>query len=181
MTTSSKLIILLLKILAWIIFIGLCVEAGTVIVSIFYAWLSPEKIAILWKPIDLAALHRFDSGYYFVQVLLISIVAVLKAVMFYLIIKILTNKSLQLSQPFNIIIQRFIISISWLALGIGLFSAWAVKTAEWLAQKGVAMPSTDNMNIEGADVWLFMTVILFVIVQVFKKGIEIQTENELTV
>jgi hypothetical protein len=30
-------------------------------------------------------------------------------------------------------------------------------------------------------VWLFMSVTLFVIAQIFKRGIEIQTENELTV
>jgi hypothetical protein len=33
----------------------------------------------------------------------------------------------------------------------------------------------------GADVWLFMGVTLFVIAQIFRRGIEIQTENELTV
>ena len=36
-------------------------------------------------------------------------------------------------------------------------------------------------NGEGADVWLFMGVILIIFAMIFKKGIEIQSENDLTV
>lgn len=43
------------------------------------------------------------------------------------------------------------------------------------------MPTLEQMNVGGADVWFFMTVILFVIGHIFKRGIEIQSENELTV
>jgi len=45
----------------------------------------------------------------------------------------------------------------------------------------VKMPDTQHLRLGGADVWLFMSVTLFVIAQIFKRGIEIQTENELTV
>jgi hypothetical protein len=43
------------------------------------------------------------------------------------------------------------------------------------------MPDIENMRLGGADVWLFMGVTLFVIAQIFKRGIEIQTENDLTI
>jgi len=43
------------------------------------------------------------------------------------------------------------------------------------------MPDTQHLRLGGADVWLFMGGILFFIAQIFKRGIEIQTENELTV
>ena len=38
-----------------------------------------------------------------------------------------------------------------------------------------------GLGIGGGDVWLFMAVVLMVIGQVFKKGIELQTESDLTV
>ena len=50
-----------------------------------------------------------------------------------------------------------------------------------LVKKGVNMPDIQYLHLGGADVWLFMGVILFVIAQIFKRGIEIQTENELTI
>lgn len=43
------------------------------------------------------------------------------------------------------------------------------------------MPDIQSLNLDGSDVWLFMGLILLVIAQIFKKGIEIQTENELTI
>jgi len=101
--------------------------------------------------------------------------------MFYLIVLILHNKKLSMTQPFNKEVGRLIFNISYLSFGIGLFSSWGVKYTEWLVSQGVKMPDIQNLGIGGADVWLFMGVILFVIAQIFKRGIEIQSENELTI
>jgi hypothetical protein len=43
------------------------------------------------------------------------------------------------------------------------------------------MGDLQALHISGADVWLFMAVILFVIGQIVKRGIEIHAENELTI
>jgi uncharacterized membrane protein len=44
-----------------------------------------------------------------------------------------------------------------------------------------SFPSIRNIQFEGADVWLFMGVILTIFALIFKKGIELQSENDLTV
>jgi len=69
-----------------------------------------------------------------------KLVAVIKACIFYLIIKILHNGKLDISQPFNSEVRRFIFRISFLALAIGLFSQVALKYAEWFVKQGVKMP-----------------------------------------
>ena len=109
------------------------------------------------------------------------IVAVMRPLIFYLIIKVLHDKKLNLAQPFNNEVGLFIFRLSYLSLATGLFSWWGVKYAGWLTTKGVAMPDIQNMRLGGADVWLFMGVTVFVIAQIFKRGVEIQTENELTI
>lgn len=38
-----------------------------------------------------------------------------------------------------------------------------------------------SLHLDGADVWLFMAVILFIIGQVVKRGVEMQNENDLTI
>jgi hypothetical protein len=43
------------------------------------------------------------------------------------------------------------------------------------------MPSLQELRFDGFNVWLFMGVILFVIAQIFKRGVAIQAENDLTV
>ena len=77
--------------------------------------------------------------------------------------------------------KNIVINIAWLALGIGFFSFWGAKDTENFVAEGVNMPDIQHLNLGGADVWLFMGVALLVIGKVFKKGIEIQNENDLTV
>lgn len=181
MKISTKQMLKVLYLLSWIIFVGVCIEAGAFIVNAFFAVVNPAMVKHLWQEVDMSALFKYDHGYFFVVTLIMSIVAVLKAVLFYLIIMILHDKKLNMTQPFNKEAGRFIFNISYVTLFTGLFSWWGVKYVEWLVQKGVEMPDIQYLHLGGADVWLFMSVTLFVIAQVFKRGIEIQTENELTV
>jgi len=179
---TTRQILIMLYILSWIIFIGVCIEAGGFIFNAFFILaINPGGAGNFWQGIDLSSLYKHDPGYFFVETLLMSIVAVMRACIFYLIIKILHDKKLNMSQPFNRDVVRFIFNVSYLALGISLFSWWGVKYTEWFVKQGVEMPDIQYLRLGGADVWLFMGVTLFVIAQIFKRGIEIQTENELTV
>ena len=179
---STKQMLKVLYVLSWIIFIGVCIEAGGIVVNAFVTLvLKPENAQYFWKEIELSALYKYDPGYFFVVTLLMSIVAVMRAILFYLIVKMLHDKQLNLARPFNREMGRFLFNISYLALGLGLFSFWGVKYTGWLVTKMVKMPNIQYLRLGGADVWLFMGVTLFVIAQIFKRGIEIQEENDLTV
>jgi hypothetical protein len=179
-TTNQTLKVL--YILAWIIFVGVCIEACGIIFNAFFVLvINPEAAHRFWEGIDLSGLYNYDPGYFLVETFLMSIVAIMRAIIFYLIVKILHDKKLNMSQPFNKEVRRFILIVAYLSLGIGLFSQMGIGYAQWFVKQGVKMPDTQYLRLGGADVWLFMGVTLFVIAQIFKRGIEIQTENELTV
>ena len=179
---TTTQILKVLYVLSWIIFIGVCIEAGGFIFNAFFTLvLKPVGANHFWQEVDLSGLYKYDPGYFFVVTLLMSIVAVLRACIFYLIVKILHDKKLDMSQPFNREVGRFIFKIAYLALMTGMFSLWGVRYSEWLVKQGVKMPDIQYLRLGGADVWVFMGVTLYVIAQIFKRGIEIQTENELTV
>jgi hypothetical protein len=178
---SARQVWNVLLVLSWIIFAGICIEAGSFLVNAFFALANPGLVNRLWQQVDLSALFNYDHGHFFVITLIMGIVAVMKALMFFLIIKTLHNKDLNFAQPFNTKIRRFIFCLSYLALGIGFFSSYGVHYSEWLVGQGVHMPDTQYLRLGGADVWLFMAVILFIIAQIFKRGIEIQSEHELTI
>lgn len=180
-TIRTERILKLLYIISWVLFVGICIEASAFLLNAVFALVKPELLRYLWKPVDMPQLLQYDHGYFFVVMLIITIVHVLKALMFYLIIKILSDKKLDMALPFNQSVQRFILSIAYLSFSIGLFSSWGSRHAEWLGTKGVTMPDMETMQLGGADVWLFMGIILFVIAQIFKRGMEIQSEHELTV
>lgn len=182
MQISTKTMLRILLIISWIIFVGLCIQAGGFLVNtIFTMVLKPEGAKYFWKEVDLDALYVYDPGHFLAESVYMIIVAVLKASLLYLIIKILHEKKLNLDRPFNKDVGRFIFKISCLAFGIGLFSFWGANYTAWLVKKGVEMPDLQALHLSGADVWLFMAITLFVVAQIFKRGIEIQTENELTV
>lgn len=179
-TTQQLLNVLL--VLAWIIFVGLCVDAGGVLFNAFSVlFFNRNGAHFFWKEIDLSGLIAYDMGYFMVITVLMSIVAILQSILFYLIVKILHDKKLNFTQPFNAELVRFISGSAYLSMGIALFSSWGVKNVKWLVMKGVTMPDIHGLGFDGAGVWLFMGIILLVIAQIFKRGVEIQAENDLTI
>ena len=179
---STKKILLVLQIICWIIFVGVFIDAcGYIFASFYTMTYNSANARTFWPGNDLSDLYAYDKGHFLVIVTFMCIVALMKAAMFYAIIKILQDKSLSLSQPFSRKAANFISLMALLALGAGLFSGWGVSYTEWLVKKGIEMPDTYYLNLGGGDVWIFMSVALFVVGLVFKRGIEIQTENELTV
>jgi hypothetical protein len=179
---GTSQILQVLYVLSWIIFVGVCIEAGGIIFNTIYTlFINPVGAGHFWQKLDLSGLYKFDPGYFAVETLLMAIVASSKAFIFYLIVKFLHDKKLDIKQPFSHHLSRFVFNTSYLALLTGGFSFLGVKYVKWFAAKGVNMPDIELLGLSGADVWIFMSVVLFVIAQIFKRGIEIQTENDLTI
>ena len=170
-----------LNVVAWIIFIGLCIEAGGIIFNTVYALFKPIVAKYFWNKSDFSQLYAYDKGHFIVQLVLISIVTVMKAMVFYLIIKLFYDKKLNLTKPFNSTITGTVSNIAYLCAGAGLFSIWGTNYLNWIKEKGILMPDIHQLRIGSGDVWLFMAVVLIVIAEIFKKGIELQNENDLTV
>jgi hypothetical protein len=178
---GTKQILTLLNILSWIIFVGLCVEAGGIIFNSAYVLYKPTVAKYFWNGADLSALLAHDKGHFFTQTFLMAIVAIMKALIFYLIVKLFYDKKFSLAKPFTQDVTGVVFVIAWLCLGAGLFSNWGRNYATWIERKGIPMPDMHILSLDGGDVWLFMAVVLMVIGQVFKKGTELQTESDLTV
>jgi hypothetical protein len=70
--------------------------------------------------------------------------------------------------------------MSVISLFVGILSKQMTGFAEHYIGKGISFPKLSE-HIGHGDAFLFFAGILFVISTIFKKGIELQTENELTV
>lgn len=179
---TTQQILKVMQVLSWIIFIGLCIEAGGIIFGTLYTFfINPDNTKRFWEGGDLSALYNYDKGQYLVIVVFMVIVAVLKALLFYLIVKLFVHKQLNIAEPFSPALKNFLRGIAYVSLGIGLFSHSGCEYADWLASKQVVMPNAQLLHLAGADVWLFMAVILFVVAQIVKRGVELQRENSLTI
>ena len=174
MKTSTKQILEILKVFAWIIFIGLCIKTGAVIISFIVSLVNPEASANLYLGADFSSIY--GSGlwkYVAISSFLIAIPA-LKAYMFYLVVQLLSG--INLEQPFSQNVGTLLVKISKVALEIGVLAIIFNGYAKWLLKNGTQF-DYDGSSSE----FLFLAGIVFVIAQIFKRGLELQNENELTV
>lgn len=184
MSIKTDFFLKTLHVIAWIIFVGLCIDAGGLIVNTYVTlFINPEASARFWGGMKLYPLYKFNQSHYVTFVSLLIIVAILKPILFYLIVNLFHKKKLNLSSPFNKTLGKHIFLLAYLAFGIGLFSGWGNNFSNWLMgiSNGSISESIQVSTFEGADVWIFMGVILIIFALIFKKGIEIQSENEFTV
>ena len=179
MKSTTKGILTVLHVISWIIFVGLCVRAGAFLyTSLASLYFNPAGAKNLYSGLNLSNLYDFDTTYYIVIVSVIIIVTVLKAIIFYLVIKIFLK--INYVNPFSPQIASLISMIGYISLGVGILTRMANGYCNWLIKKGVSLPDMDNYLGAGTEFLLFAGVIVF-IAQVFKRGIELQSENELTV
>jgi hypothetical protein len=171
-----------LHFISWVIFVGVSIDAGGILTnSIYTIFFNPGYANRFWNYNDLSSLYAFNQVAYVTLTCLMSIVTLLKAVLFYIIIKIFHDQKLDFNNPFNATLGKYIKNIAICALTIGLFSKWGGDLCEWIANNQVSIPSIQKLKIAGADVWLFMGFVIFIFAKIFKKGIELQSENDLTV
>jgi len=178
MSKKNNLVFIALNIVSWLIFVGLCIEAGALIVNFFFSLYKPEIIHHLYNKLDLSEMYERSKMAYFGMYSFILFIAILKAVLFYIVILLVSK--FDLSKPFNSFVSRKISQISYYTLSIGLLSYIARQSAKNLQHYGFV---TDNLNQFWGDsqAYILMAAVIYVIATIFKKGLEIQNENDLTV
>ena len=168
--TRTKTILAIMHVLAWVVFVGLMVKAGAILVSYGISMISPQTGQLLYQKQDLSALRISDVFQYSVAALLRVAVAAMEALIALVVIRILSSVNLQ--KPFTADIIRRLESISY-----DLVAIWAVTTMQsvHLAWLGHENPDWVGVNT------LLVAGLVFVIAQVFKRGLELQSEIESTI
>jgi hypothetical protein len=182
MTIRTEQWLKALNILSWLTFIKLCIQAGGYLFNTIYV-LAINEIGAhkFWNKIDLSSLLNHSKSDFITLTSLMIIVSLLKAILFYLIVKVFHDKKINLKRPFNTGLERYIIKSAYVCFAIAIISSQGIKRYDWLISKQVFIPSIQDLGFGGADVWQLMCLILFVFAQLLKRGIELQTENDLTV
>lgn len=167
-----------LHIVAWAIFVGLCIEAGGLIVNFVFSLYKPEFVQNLYQKLDLSEMYNRSKWAFFSMYSLILVISMLKAYLFYVVIMLISK--LNLLKPFNSYVAAQITQISYYTFSIGLISYIARQTAKNLLHRGFEV---DNLNQfwEDSQAYILMAAVIYVIATVFSRGVEIQNENDLTV
>lgn len=169
------------NILSWIIFIGQCIQTGAFLFSYFVSmFINIAATKDIYLGLNLSELYHNSILYYNILLFMIILISGLKAYLFYFIIKIFLK--LNFTHPFSNEIYALIIRISYIALAIGIIAIATKKWCDWLVNQDIQLPVLNlEQYIGGRSEFIFMAAVIFIIAQLFKRGIEIQSENELTI
>lgn len=178
MSETNNFIFKGLKIVAWIIFVGLCIETGGLIVNFIFSMYKPEFVQNLYQKLDLSEMYERSKWAFFSMYSFILFISLLKAYLFYIVIKLVTK--IDLSKPFNNFVSRQISQISYYTFSIGLLSYIASQSAKNLQHHDY---NIDMLNQFWADsqAFILMAAVIYVIATIFSKGVEYQEELEETV
>lgn len=178
MSRTNNFVFWGLYIVAWAIFVGLSIESGGLLVNFFFSLYDPESVKYLYQKLDLSEMYKVSGLAFFGIYSFILTISILKACLFYVVISLMHK--MDLSKPFNTIVARQILQISYYTLSIGLLSYIARQLVEDLTHRGFV---TDNLNQFWADsqAFILMGAVIYIIATIFKKGVDIQNENDLTV
>lgn len=178
MSKTNNFVFKGLYIVAWLIFVGLSIEAGGLIVNFFFSLYKPDFLQHLYQKLDLTAMYEGSKFAFFATYSFILIISILKACMFYVVIMLMHK--MDLLKPFSTYVAEKIKLISYFTLFIGLLSYIARTFTENLMQQGFVI---DNLNQFWADsqAFILMGAVIYIIATIFKKGVDIQKENDLMV
>lgn len=178
MSAKSNFILKLLKFVIWIIFIGLCVQTGTLLFNYVFSLFKPIATHNLHLGLNLSALYNASVALYSLLFLFIIAVSAAKAFTFYLLIVLL--KKLNLSSPFSQEVSEGINRVSFSVLTVGLMGLVTHLISEIITRKNIALDSSASYWSD-YSAYLLMAAIVFLIAAIFRKGIELQSENDLTI
>ena len=178
MSKGNNFVFKALNVVAWIIFVGLSIEAGGLIVNFIFSLYKPEFVQNLYQKLDLSEMYNRSQWAFFSMYSFILVISILKAYLFYVVIRLISK--LDLEKPFNSFVSNQITIISYYTLSIGLLSYVARQVTNRLQHRGFEI---DTLNQFWADsqAFIFMAAVIYVIANIFSKGVEIQNENDLTV
>lgn len=178
MAKRNNFVFIVLSIVAWVIFVGLCIEAGGLIVNFIFSLYKPEFVQNLYQKLDLSEMYTSSKWAFFSMYTFILVISILKAYLFYIVIRLIHK--LDLSKPFNRYVSEQITQISYFTLYIGLLSYLARETAKNLHHRGYEIDQLNQFWVD-SQAFILMAAVVYVIATIFKKGLEIQNENDLTV
>ena len=172
--TRTEKVLIVMHVVAWLAFVGFMIEASAILTSYVVSYFNPAASKHMYKQLNLDSLMQFSFLHYSMQVFFLFLIPLLNAYIWFLVIKIASG--FDIKNPFTTQVTLKLEKISFLLLGTWIVFLMNAEHSAWLlSETGKKYGS----EITGDSI--FMAGLVFIISQVFKRGVEIQSEHELTI
>lgn len=162
-----------MNVIAWIAFIGLSIKAGAILISYIVSLYNEGAAKDLYKGMNLLVYKQYSLTQYTIIVGYRFIQFGIQAYMAFLVIKLLSNLNIQ--RPFNANALELMQIISYCLLLL-----WAIVVIHNI-HVGVLEASTGISGELLSSEFIYIAGIVYVFSLLFKRGLELQSENDLTI
>ena len=177
MKTKTETILMVSKFLALIGGIWYSILCGSQLLTLAASFINPDWAKGTYEAdLNIFSIREHSIGFYVYAMCLTIAVSALKALIWYVVFELLSK--LKLQTPFSLEVEKKLERIAYLLLGVWIVSSFFWKTYIYYLAQDTGIQLLANNS---GDEYLFMAGIIYIISQVFKRGIEIQEENQLTV
>jgi len=170
---KTKRILKIMHVFAWIALIGLTIKAGAIIISYLVSLGNEGAAKDLYEGMNLIAYKQNSLVHYSIIVGYRVLQFSLQAYIAFLVVKLLSN--LNINRPFNLNALKAMQAISY-----SLLLMWAIVVAHNV-HVGVLEPTTGIKATLVSSEFILMAGIVYVFSLLFKRGLELQSENDLTI
>lgn len=178
MTTTDKFIFTFLQVIAWIIFVALSIKAGAMLTNFIVSLIEPGFVKNLYLKLDLSSLRRESDWMFYGVYSFLLFIALAKAHLFYIVVMLVSK--FDITKPFNAYVSEQISRISHYTFSIGLISMIAANTTKQVEKYGFNASALQDYWSDG-QAYILMAAVIYIISRIFRKGIELQNENDLTI
>jgi len=171
--SKTEQILIVMKILAWIAFFAFLIKAGAYLFSYISSYWNPESAGNIYKGLSLLEVRQNSFLLFTALMAGLLIMTILKAIVWYMIAKIIAK--IKIKNPFSMEVAHQLEYISYSLFTIWVLSVTGGGFVAWLGERA------GNLNGSWNTGDLFVAGLVFIISQIFKRGVELQSENDLTV
>jgi hypothetical protein len=150
---------------------------GSELTTLVASFINPDWAKRTYEvDLNLFSIREHSTSFFAYAMCLTIAASTLKALIWYLVYELLSK--LKLQTPFSIEVEKKLERIAYLLLCVWIVSSvfWKIYIYYLSKATGVQLPVNNS-----GDEYFFMAGMVYIISQVFKRGIEIQEENQLTV
>lgn len=177
MKTRTEKILIVLKFLALTGGIWYSILCGSQLLTFIASFINPDWAKRTYQAdLNMFSIREHSIWYYAYAMSLTIAVLALKAIIWYVVFALLLK--LKLQTPFSMEVEKRLERIAFLLFGVWLVSSifWKIYIYYLSQETGI------QLSINGVgDEYFFMAGMIYIVSQIFKRGIEIQEENQLTV
>jgi len=173
MRNKTDQLLKVMSYVSWVVFIGLLIKTGTILTTYFISITNEAAAENLFGGLDLSSYRAFSFVQYTFVISYKIFLFAAEAYVAFLVARLLGK--LDLKTPFNITVHSLMEKISYSILSIWIVAILHNAQVRYLAKKN-DLP----MDLFSSD-FIFLAGIIFIFAQIIKRGIEIQSENDLTI